>query len=276
MQLETFFIYYDDRSRAMLPECCHGIDNSNPGEHGWFEFLPILNTLESLEIKEDCFYGFFSPNFPLKTGLSIEATLEIVRQQGALHDVFIANYCWDQTAYFANIWEQGDFWHPGLLQWTQKFIDAAYPGIDVSRLVGHSYNTVASNYVIARGAFWKIWQSIARSFLLFLNSHEEGRKLRKRKTSYASDANQQLMVVFIQERFASLILCTQKFRTFIVDDGVEKVIFDKIFINDSHNKTLLQTCDLLKRAYSLTNDSSMLAGWKSLQSEIRLNVMRQA
>lgn len=272
MNIEIYQIFYDEKTRNIISSDCIGLDNTNPTKQGWFEFYPMLNCLKEKIISDNVFYGFLSPNFELKTGLSIKKLINTLRARKNLPDVFISNYCWDQTAYFKNAWDQGELWHPGILESTQKFLNFCGFKTDLNEIIGCSTNTVASNYIIAKGSYWKIWLDIAEKFETYLTTTKEGAALSGLHTTYAVNSNLQKMGVFIQERFASFILATNEFRVDIFDSNEEKIVFERIFKNTEINKIILNECDQLKKIFLDNKDSRLLESWLRLRSAIQLNI----
>jgi hypothetical protein len=271
--ISLYQIFYDSQSKLNIPDCCIPLDNTSPSAEGWFEFLPILNYLQTHVIKPEDFYGFISPNFQIKTGISPADLIGVVKNHGDSVDAFISNYCWDQTAFFKNAWEQGEFWHPGLTSYTQDFLDYLGLHLNISNLVGHKMNTVASNYVVARGRYWLVWKQLSEKFVNFLESNQSERR-RDEMTCYASPSNIHRMAVFVQERFASLILSLYSFKTFIFDENVPRFVFDRLFIDTKENINMLNICEDLKYYYSETKDLRFLRAWEKVRGGVLLNFDR--
>jgi len=264
-------IYYDDKTKEKVSNRCIGLDNSNPPIPGWFEFFPILDKLTSLNLVKEYYYGFLSPKFESKTGVHPDQLYDIVNAQRHKYEVFISNYSWDQTGFFKNAWEQGDFWHPGLKDMTQKFIN--HVGLDVSldQLIGCKFNTVASNYIVANGDFWTKWQGLALAFIQYMRRTEGGECLFSKSVPYAHKNNNQRLGVFIQERFASLLLTLNNYKTSVFDEHIPPLIFEPIFLNTAANIQVLKVCDLLKQYYLESQDPRFIEAWDSLRTGVLLN-----
>jgi hypothetical protein len=268
MNIHLFHIFYNEASKLSIPPGSIGLDNTNPEADGWYEFLPMIRKLNEIDLYSDDLIGFLSPNFHLKVGITVPEFRRIAEENYDRHDVFISNYCWDQTAFFFNAWEQGEFWHPGISQSSQAFFDFINSGILITSLVGHARNTVASNFIIAKSSYWRKWLDMSTLFLKFLNEDPVGLGLKAMSTSYAAEHNQQRMAVFIQERFASFLLSTTDFSTYVVDGDLKKPIFERLFKNTDSNRIILNACDLIKRRYSVTGDQELLSAWRSLRSAV--------
>lgn len=270
--INLYQIFYNAETERQVPACCIGLDNTNPQEGGWFEFMPIVRCLQGQAINSDDFYGFLSPNFEAKTGLTPNQLLGIVERNQNEYNAFISNYCWDQTAFFKNAWDQGEFWHPGITKHTQNFLD--YCGINqkVEELIGCEVNTVASNFIVAKGDYWKKWLELSLNFINFINESLAGQELANLKVTYATQLNKQRMAVFIQERFASLILSTSHFKTYTVDTDLNTIIFEPLFANTRTNMSILRTLDQLKRFSLEFSDPRLLRAWAELRPAVQLNL----
>lgn len=271
MKVQLFHIFYDEASKSSIPSGSIGLDNTKPEADGWYEFLPMIRKLNEIDLDGEDLIGFLSPSFPLKVGITVSEFRKIVEEHYEGYDVFISNYCWDQTAFFLNAWEQGEFWHPGITRNSQAFFDFIHSGISVTSLIGHAGNTVASNFIIAKTSYWRKWLDMSNLFLKFLNEDPSGLNLKAMSTAYAADHNQKRMAVFVQERFASFLLSTTDFRTYIVDGDLKKPIFERLFKNTDSNRIILNACDVIKLRSSLTGDQELLSAWKSLRSAVDRN-----
>ncbi|AMP16329.1 hypothetical protein [Collimonas pratensis] len=253
-------IYYNASTCKMLDPGFVALDNTANARPDWFEFWVILNFLRNNPLEENAWYGFFSPKFRLKTGLKSEAILSFLQKQPAATEVALFSPSWDQIAYFLNPFEQGEFWHPGLRDLSQKFCDAIDLQVDLKTLTAHSHSSVFSNYIVAKPAFWRQWQEIAEAFFAFI---EQGEKPLAKKiganTTYGSAAHEAPMKTFIQERIATLVLARNDFKVAAMDFSPHGGIFTKIFNDDQRTRRLLQSCDLLKQLYCESGDEEYLS-----------------
>lgn len=172
---------------------------------------------------------------------------------------------WDQLAYFLNPFEQGEVWHPGLIDASQNFLNIYQPQINLNSLVCDSYSAVFSNYIIAKKEFWIEWKKIAEQFFKYAESDPEYQT----STSYGSFENQFPMKTFIQERLATLILCTNNFKVLSPDQSFSAPIFTRLFPDDIKTRRLLQTCDLMKTKYRESKDEKYLEMYWRLRKDIQ-------
>jgi hypothetical protein len=248
-------IFYDESSKRMLDPGFVPLDNTSNERPDWYEFWVIREFLLNTVLQEDTWYGIFSPKFRHKTGLDATSVLNFVEYYSPSTDVAIFSPGWDQIAYFQNPFEQGDFWHPGLLDLSQQFLVSVGIDVDLRTLVTDSSTTVFSNYVVAKAAFWREWLRIANFFFDYVEYGREPLSVGLRSTtSYGSADRQRPMKVFIQERFASLVLACGNFRVKAIDLSGNLPIFTRLFCDDVPTRRLLHTCELLKRQYRATHD----------------------
>ena len=241
-------IFYDDSTRASKNNLFIPLDNTN-GKSDWFEFWPIFKFLYENELKDETWYGFFSPKFENKMGISSREACDFINENKDA-DVILFSANWDQLAYFVNPWEQGELWHPGITSETQKFCDTVGMEIKIDQLVTSTKSSVFSNFVVAKKRYWDSWMNIAQLFFDYSNNAESG--LKDLLVRY--DTSTLPMKVFIQERLPALILSSQVFDVRNVKPG-NTVQFSLLFEDSPENKKLLTKCDEIKKKV-LEADSS--------------------
>ncbi|MBT8520348.1 hypothetical protein G6683_08625 [Polynucleobacter paneuropaeus] len=255
-------IYYDEKSMGNLDPRFIPLDNRN-GPPDWFEFYPIMNYLKNADLEENAWYGFLSPKFSSKTGMSASDVIGIISKYRDQANVALFSPAWDQLAYFRNPFEQGEFRHPGLLALSQKFIDEANLNINLKNLITHSSTAVFSNFIIAKPTYWKKWLKIACQFYEFSQENVFG------ETSYLDSKNKLgPMKTFIQERLPSIVLTQNHFKTLAYDFGQSAPIFNQLFDNNPKTRKMLQACDLLKEKYADTKDEVYLEMYLKIRQDI--------
>jgi hypothetical protein len=259
-------IFYDERSRASLDPAFTPLDNSSNVRPDWYEFLPIRNYLKSSVLQHDAWYGFLSPRFVSKTGFQASTVFQALQGAGADCEVALFSSGWDQLSYFLNPFEQGEVWHPGLLQLSQTFFDSIGMRLDLRSLVTYSKTSVFSNYVIAKPVFWNAWLRLADPFFDFVESCAAPGA--NRTTSYGLAWNQTPMKTFIQERFAAVVLSQGRFRVLSPDQSLYAPVFLRLFNDDLRTRRQLQVCDFLKERYCLTLDPECLTMYYKVRQEI--------
>ena len=168
-------IYYNEETRASLDSGFIPLDNTTNLRPDWGEFFVIRHFLRNNPLNEDEKYGFFSPKFQQKTGLSSSQVHEFIESTPENTDVVIFSPFWEMISFFKNVFEQGNFWHPGLINISQNFFLEAGRYHEVDNLLMHRKNTVFCNYFAASPAFWRSWLKIGD--LLFDYSEDKNHPL---------------------------------------------------------------------------------------------------
>jgi hypothetical protein len=205
MDVHVYQIVYSEQSRRLCDPGFRQLDNLANERPDWREYWPIRNYLKSAKLDEDAYYGFVSPKFRQKTGLSSEETFKFIRAGGARYEVFLFSPFFDQLAYFRNVFEQAEAHVPGLTRLTADFLARAGLDGDLSSMVSCSKNAVFSNYIVARPSFWRAWLDVAES--LFRMAEDPDDPLFPRLNGGAPHEGGRLPYkIFIQERIASYVL----------------------------------------------------------------------
>jgi hypothetical protein len=198
-------IYYDDLSRAALDPGFIPLDNSSNERPDWFEYHPIRKFLLENKLADNAYYGFFSPKFGSKTNLSSDKVKNfIVENEGV--DIALFCHLFDQSAFFQNVFWQGEAHHPGLLEISQKFAADVGIDVDIRNLVTDSTNTIFSNYFVAKSMFWTKWFDIAEQLYKRAEESKNGSSMiAATRYKNAIGIHQK---VFLMERLATLLLST--------------------------------------------------------------------
>lgn len=266
---QIYQIFYDEPSKALLDPNFIPLDNSRNSRPDWYEFWPILNWLSNNRLNDECWYGFLSPKFTQKSKFTSREVKETLRLYGHTSEVALFSDSWDQLAYFLNPFEQGEVWHPGLLNLTQSFLNSINFEIQLKKLVTNSTTSVFSNFIIAKPKYWHKWIELSKKFYDYVESSNNKNLIGS--TQYGSQANRAPMRAFIQERFPSIILSTGKFKVLTPDQSLDKPI-SSIFENSSKTRRILQTLDLLKSMHSQTKEVKYLEMYYLLRSEVRIKL----
>ena len=113
--------------------------------------------------------------------------------------------------------------------------------------------------------YWKIWRDIAEKFFEYVEQGNIGNE----KTRYKGF--QHPIQIFVQERFASAILSTNKLPVLTPDWSMQAPIFEQMFPNSASNRHLLAACDLFKRQFNSTKDQKYLDVYCQIREQIVCN-----
>jgi hypothetical protein len=246
------------------------LDNLSNERPDWFEYWPIRNYLLSHYLDDDAYYGFLSPKFELKTGLTAAVVRDFILHADPATDVVLLSPSIHNSAYYWNVFEHGEAEHPGLMDAAKAlFARLALPD-DLETFVSDSRNTVFSNYFIAKPRFWRAWLAVNEKLYAIAETPGDalGEVLRA-PTSYRGAVGVQ-MKVFIMERMASwLLACGEGFKAQVRDPFVARSRIYKL--------PVAIACDALKIAYATQGRAQykqvfllLRAAHRLLNAQIRL------
>jgi len=241
-ELHAYQILNHYTSREELDPGFEVLDNSANVRPDWYEYWPIRNFLVNEPLQEDAFYGFLSPKFKLKTNLDAAAVKKFIADCPPATDVALFSPSIHLSALYLNVFEHGDAEHPGLMTAARQFFARIGQPATLDRLVTDSRNTVHSNYFIARPRFWRAWLAITEQLFAIAESPDDPvGKLLCAPTEYRGRRSVH-MKIFLMERVASWILCT--------DPGFRAAVHDPFAARSRIYKLpLALICDALKIAY---------------------------
>jgi len=184
------------------------LDNSANERPDWFEYWPIRRFLLNESLNEDAFYGFLSPKFQHKTNLSAMLVRDFIGRSADETDVFLFSPSIHNSAYFLNVFEHGEWEHPGLAAAAVGFFARLGRPLDLDAFITDSRNTVHSNFFVATPRFWRAWLAVTERLFAIAEAADDplGEVLR-RPTTYRGRTDVQ-MKIFLMERIATWLLVT--------------------------------------------------------------------
>jgi len=189
--------------------------------------------------------------------------LPVLAQVHEQCDVVLLHAAWSEIAFYRNVFEHGDVYSPGLSELSQQFFDQVGIQVDVKDIVTNSSNSVFSNYVVAKPAYWKKWLEIADKFFDCVEG-PSGQKFRVDTLHFNRPAP---MKAFIQERFASVVLTQNAFRVLVPDlSAIAPIPWPTQ--NAEETRAILRMCDFMKGRFYSTGDPDYLNMFYKLRSEI--------
>ncbi len=202
--VHLFHIAYSEATLAQVPAGYQPLDNLNSPHNDWREYWPIRNYLLGHALDDDAWYGFFSPRFAQKTGLSAAQVTAFVQQHAARADVVTFSPQADMGAFFLNVFEQEEVFSPGFIAAAEAFLAEVGQPLALGPLVMDTRQVVFSNYFVARPAFWRAWLDLNEQ--LFALCEGPAGPLQQQLTHPTSYPGAVQRKVFLMERIVSLLL----------------------------------------------------------------------
>ena len=206
-RIQLYQIAYSASTLASIEPGYQLLDNLRNDRPDWYEYWPIRNFLLQATLDEDAFYGFFSPKFGAKSGLSHAQVCQTVADHAAEADVVLFSPQPDMGAFFLNVFEQAETFDPGLIDAFEAFLVHIGRPAPLRHLVMDSRQVVFSNYFVARPAFWRSWLGLCEQLFAVCEDHDSPlRPALCQPTTYPGEVQRK---VFLMERIASLLLCIE-------------------------------------------------------------------
>ena len=261
---------------AWSPETCSQtdpditiLDNTANSRPDWREYWPIRHFLKNSELEENTLYGFLSPKFFAKTGLSGDAVIHFIREHSNDVDVFTFSPQADMSAFFLNVFEQGEIFDPGFMDTCQALAREIGITANLHTLIMDSRQTVFSNFIVATPTFWRHWLTVCEK--IFQLAETDDSPLARQINAPTTYPGQVPRKVFIIERIASLLLATgqwksQPYSTFRCAWSA---------LPTSQFRTEAVISDALKLAYNKTQDGEYKKAYGEIRKQIFENKQAQ-
>jgi hypothetical protein len=206
-QSSIYQIFYSEQTRSELDPGFLPLDNLRNERPDWREYWPMRRFLLEQELDGDRYYGFFSPKFRQKTGLTAAAVHEFIREQDGAPDVISFSPFFDQMAYPLNIVELAAERH-GCADTFARCAAVIAPTFRMESSVMSSLDTIYCNFFVAKPRFWAEWLRACER--IFAEAEQALTPLGEGLNRFVMyETASAPAKVFIMERIASLLLWAQ-------------------------------------------------------------------
>lgn len=263
-KIKAFTIAYNHEIFSSTVSPFIPLDHTANERNDWQEYWPIRKYLHTNQLEEDSLYGFLSPRFTEKTGLSGSQLVDFVAKEGFDKDIVTISPQPDMGAMFLNVFKQNELFDPGFCKTVDHIFKIIGINIDCQSCVMDSTHIVFSNYFFAKPSFWRRWLEINERIFFICEeqsafAYEMGLL---HKTNYRDGIQRK---VFLMERIASSILkCEIHWK--VANYNTFACAYSSSRLNQFPSECI--KADALKIAWNKTNNDQYLYEFNSLISTI--------
>ncbi|MCX7125554.1 MAG: hypothetical protein NTU49_07385 [Gammaproteobacteria bacterium] len=145
------------------------IKNPHPKLYEFFLLQSIFNQLDQLQSD---YVGLFSLKFSKKSLLEAKDVMSHI-QNNPGYDVYLFNPYPQEDFMFYNIWDHGEFSHPGIKKITQFALDKTNSGIKISGLNRPLGKSLFCNFWVGSKAFWHRYFNFLQPIAEFMIKNPE-------------------------------------------------------------------------------------------------------
>ena len=203
MNANIFQVFHDESERQRLDHGFSELDNSASLKPEWREYSAIRDFFLNRSVDENELYGFLSPDFADKTGLTAQGVREFISSNPD-GEVYTFSPSLQDSACYLNVFEQGNRLYPGLVEAAEIYLQAVGLDVDLRTLSMDSRSTVHFNYFVARPSFWRTWFALTEKLYDLFEGDDA--TFRAQFRARVPNRPQVAMQVLLLERIASLVL----------------------------------------------------------------------
>ena len=232
------------------------------GSEDWGDYAAIRAYFTSEAVDEEALYGFVSADFIQRTGLNADDIARFVDQQPDNEAYLFFPFARD-AACFLNVFEEGEFRHPGLQQLAQDYLDAVGLSLDLREFVTDFRAVAHTGYVVAKPLFWKTWFDLTEKVFELAESGNDA--LAARLNAASAGTPQVTMKSLLTERIASLVLALDQQLRIAVFDHTKLPLADLALLTYQDK---LSELDAMKRDYLATGDIAHIDKFLALRNSV--------
>jgi hypothetical protein len=268
MNHAVYQIFYSAQTQAALDPGFIALDNTG-GRPDWYEYTPIRRFLSSHALLPQTRYGFLSPKFGEKTGLSAAQVHAFLDATPDDVDIVTFSPYFSNAAFFKNVFEQAEFWHPGIMETIGEAIALVAPDMN-AHLLTHgllmsSAQTIFCNYFVATPRFWRRWVEVCE--VIYQCAESAGTPLAERLNAMTQYVPPTPAKIFVIERIASLLLSLEPSNWKVRNYNPMQLRADNGLLNGRFREEMA-TLDALKQAAMSTGFQEFYAKYIDLRGEL--------
>lgn len=207
MRIGIHQIYYDPAQIPLLEPAFIPYDNTANPNREWAEYHVFETEFQKGTYKNFDYTGFVSWKFRQKSRISGDAFLEFIKKNPGA-DVYFINPFPMEELLFRNVWLQGAFYHPGILEFSQRLLERAGYEFSLRDWRESRENYAFCNYWAGNERFWQIYMEFTGKLAAILRTGLDTAD-KEFLHSIASKTNNFSYIAFIMERMFSVMLTTQ-------------------------------------------------------------------
>jgi hypothetical protein len=153
-------IYFKENQRANLNKEFIPYFKSENEEIEWREYWTFVKNKRHA-IASKGLTGYVSWKFQKKSKVTPQKFLDFIEKNPGF-DVYFLNPFPLDALLFESVWQHGDFYHPGLTEFTASLLRKAGYEIDILGQTNRPDQAGYSNYWVANSKFWKLYTQFTR------------------------------------------------------------------------------------------------------------------
>jgi hypothetical protein len=197
-------IYYDPVQVPLLEPAFIPYDNTANPNREWAEYHIFETEFKKGTQKKFDYSGFVSWKFGQKSRIPGHSFIRFMHENPGA-DVYFLNPFPMEELLFPNIWLQGEFYHPGILEFSQRLLHRAGYDFDLRAWREPRESFAFCNYWAGNGKFWQAYMAFTGKLADLLRTGL-GEDEREFLHSIASRTNNFSYIAFVMERMFSVFL----------------------------------------------------------------------
>lgn len=197
-------IYYLPAQLSLLDRAFTPYDNTANENREFAEYHIFEKEYAAGHVQPDAITGYVSWKFGDKTRLEGSHFLKFIAANPG-YEVYFINPFPMQMKFFTNLWLQGEFYHPGILELSQRIFERAGYSIDLAAEVQTKKTALYCNYWAGSKAFWDKYMAFIAPIIEVL-CHGLDAAEREKLHSIADRGNDFSHIAFIIERVFSTLI----------------------------------------------------------------------
>lgn len=272
--IRCYQIYYRLEQKEYLENGMIPYDNTANPYPEWCEYWIFRDLWKQRDRYFGEKTGFFSWKYKEKINLSYNQIENFVKTHYDA-DCCIFSPAVFQVAFYKNVWQQGEVWHPGITAMAQEILDSVGYRIDLQNTVDHHLSSAFCNFWVASIKFWEKYIEFMEPIYNFIEEQKNNSNSKFWQKKFGSAGGNG----FIQELPVIPYLVERFFSVFVKLNRNFKIVAWEYPLNDLLNRAnetayLIPLANWAKLAYERTGNDYYLRLFNNIQMQMYITIQQ--
>jgi hypothetical protein len=217
MDINLYQIFYSENQLPEIqPPGIPFFNEETPLSKVFHETGVFINEFIANPVKDSEIRGYLSWRFKQKTGIPLSSFHEFILKNPG-YSVYFINPFPELVTLYSSVWQQGERWHPGIIQYTEELLSRSGISVGLKNILNNEDTALYCNYWAGNSDFWKKYMAfikpVADTVIADLQKKTDQKYLSD--SGYHTGVN---YVTFIFERLFSTYLAA--------DSSVKKINYE--------------------------------------------------
>ena len=206
MKYKIYQVYYEETQKKFLNSEFTPFDNTFNKKPNLFEYYLFFIGYKQAISENLSHWGFFSWKWKSKCKIKPQQFIEFI-ESNPNQDVYVMNWAPYKESIYDNIWNHGEYCHPGLIYIFNKLLKKiGFDSYTIGNIIMDRKTFCFSSYFVASKKFWRDYLTFLKKIKFIIDNDIELKRLIYGKTTYNNHQSYSFFPFLIERLFSTFLV----------------------------------------------------------------------